>query len=73
MREVTGLCENCGERPATGIWIGAGGRLAMSREYMQKVWCKRCMLTEQIRYARKAAESLPELESKLNALEDDVQ
>ena len=29
MRKVEGGCENCDGRPATGVWVGEGGTLAM--------------------------------------------
>ena len=35
MREIEGTCENCQQRPATMLWIGEGGKLAMSRSHMQ--------------------------------------
>ena len=67
MRKIEGLCENCHERPATLIWVGEGGSLAMSRDYMQSVWCKKCALTEQIAYAEVAVSRLETLKRKLEA------
>ena len=70
VRPVAGDCENCGQRPAETVWIGEGGSLAFSRQYMQQLWCQRCALTAQLEHAREAAARIPELEASLAVMED---
>lgn len=70
MREIKGLCENCGKRPATNIWLPGGGATDMVRSHMQQVWCKHCVLTAQLEHAKQRAAKIPEIEAELAALEE---
>jgi len=72
MRELTkgALCENCQENPATGLWLGEGGTLAITRDYMQALWCERCMVEEELKHAKDMAAKVNELEIKLASLGD---
>jgi len=70
MREIPEgtLCENCNKNLATGRWIGQGGVLALTRYHMQRLWCERCMLTEQVKYAKGLSKKLTKWEKKLKKL-----
>ena len=57
-------CQRCNERPADEWWTGEGGILAANHGYYA-AWCMRCIVTEQLRYAREAAATIPDLEKKL--------
>jgi len=59
------ICENgsC-THLATGIWVGDGGTLAISREYMQAKWCDCCMAKVQLEHARKSVAAIPNLEAR---------
>ena len=60
------ICENgdCGHS-ASGIWIGNGGTLAMTRSYMQSKWCECCMLKVQVAHAEERAKELDALRMAL--------
>lgn len=62
-------CENelCGGsgHDATEIWVGDGGSLAATRDYMQKKWCLCCVVKAQLDHARKMAPRIAELEREL--------
>lgn len=58
------LCPKCEQRPGTEIWVGEGGTLAYVHGF-HAYWCKPCVVTEQLAYARKSAARIPELESEL--------
>jgi len=61
------ICGNCGKREATQNWVGEGGTLAWSHG-MSQCWCEICCTFEQLKYAKKIANGIPELEKKLNDL-----
>lgn len=61
------MCKNCGKREATEIWVGDGGVMGYIHGASAN-WCKICCIEEQLRYAKKIAESIPELERKLREL-----
>jgi hypothetical protein len=62
-----GICQKCGERPATETWAAGGVMAAIHGGY--QYWCKRCCLVEQLAHARKMAAQIPELEAALAAEE----
>ncbi len=62
------VCANCGDRPATAVWSGEGGTLAVVHGFVA-YWCEWCVLRAQIAYAEEVAGRLPELRAKLQALE----
>lgn len=64
------VCENCGERNATMEWVGEGGALAWSHGWSSN-WCELCCVREQLAYAVKQAERIPELEEELERLENE--
>ena len=64
------MCQNCGEREGTNDWVGEGGMLAWSHGWSQK-WCDLCCVREQLAHAKKLAERIPELEEKLERLENE--
>ena len=58
------LCQNCGKHEATTKWLGQGSALDFVHgNYWE--WCECCALREQLAYAKKLAEGIPELEAKL--------
>lgn len=61
-------CQNCNERPADSWWVGEGGTLAATHGFYA-AWCMRCIVTEQLRYAKQLAATIPELEKQLAELE----
>lgn len=61
-------CQRCNERPADEWWVDDGGMLAMTHGHYQ-AWCMRCIVTAQLKYAREAAATVPELEKKLAQLD----
>ncbi len=65
--QPSGDCRNCGQRPATELWIGDGGSLAFVHGHYQP-WCKPCTLQVQLDHARKRAKAIPELERELAVL-----
>lgn len=66
-RRADGLCEHCGQRPATVIWIGEGDMLTYAHGGGSN-WCERCCVEEQLEYARKRAAEIPALEQRLREL-----
>ncbi len=62
----TGICENCGERPATCKWVGEGGGMAAVHG-MASNWCELCALKAQLEYARAMVSRIPRLERDLAA------
>lgn len=63
------MCENCGVRPATTKWVGAGGALALAHGF-EKDWCDQCVLRAQIEHCEAMATLLPGLRARLALLED---
>lgn len=57
-RRDAGLCEQCGKRPGTQMWVGTEGTLAYTHGFYQ-LWCERCCTEAQIVYAVRRALSLP--------------
>lgn len=67
------ICQNCGKREATITWVGEGGTLAWVHGMGQE-WCKLCCVKEQLKYAKKQAERIPELKEELRQLiEQEIQ
>ena len=66
--KVTGTCQNCQQRPATEWWVAEGGSLAFTHG-MRAKWCHRCVVTEQLRFAREIAATIPKLEAELTELD----
>lgn len=64
LEEPSGICSNCEARPATEIWVGEGGSLALSHG-LYSHWCKRCCLVAQIEYANGIIERLPNAKRQL--------
>lgn len=62
------LCQKCQQRPATKVWLSEGGALALVHG-MGQDWCEQCVLSEQIAYAKAAADRLPDLETRLKELD----
>lgn len=58
-----GRCVNCKAAPATENWC-PGGSLGWSHGLVY-AWCKRCVLTEQIKHCQEMADALPELKAAL--------
>lgn len=58
--EAGDICENgsCGH-PATTIWLGDGGSLAVTRDSLQEKWCLCCMATAQYEYALAILKNIP--------------
>lgn len=63
-----GPCRQCFTRPATELWVGAGGSLAVISGAYQ-YFCKRCVLEKQLAYAREIAAQVGALEAALAAEE----
>jgi hypothetical protein len=61
----TMMCQKCGEHPGTECWVGEGGILTWAHGISQQ-WCRVCVVTAQLDYARKAAENIPDLERQLD-------
>lgn len=61
------MCENCDQRLATSRWIGDSGTLAITRSYMQTLWCEICVLSAQVEHAEECAEKLPAMRERLAA------
>lgn len=60
------ICENGGcAHPATMLWIGDNGTLAISRDYLQQKWCDCCMTRARIAYAEALMADLAELKAAL--------
>ena len=55
--EPRGLCQVCGERPATEVVHGCPGGMTFE--------CRRCILRAMVRGAREQAARLPDLEREL--------
>ena len=64
---VKGTCQHCNQRPATEWWVGEGGIMAWTHG-QRSAWCKVCVVTEQLRYAREIADGIPTLEARLRNL-----
>ncbi len=62
----TTVCANCRDRVGTEPWVGEGGVLALIHG-MSVLWCRRCVLTAQLAYARAQASRIPDLERDLEA------
>ena len=61
------ICPQCKQRPGTEIWAGEGGSLAYVHG-AYTYWCKSCVLTAQLAYARERAADIPRLEAALAAV-----
>jgi hypothetical protein len=61
------MCENCGKRKATQIWVGEGGTLSFVHGGGQN-WCERCCVETQLKHAEEVATRIPELKEKLKEL-----
>lgn len=59
------VCENGCGHAATGLWIGNGGTLAITRSHMQSKWCQCCMLKAQIVHAEERAADLESMRAEL--------
>ena len=57
-------CDHCGERPATGMWVGDGNMFSAVHG-ARWWWCERCMLEAQLERARERAAAIPDLERRL--------
>ena len=65
------VCENCGKEPSTENWGGENDSVSLARNpRLTQRWCKRCVLTAQIAYAKKLT-PISELERQLAALRPD--
>jgi|WetSurMetagenome_2_1015567.scaffolds.fasta_scaffold00469_7 hypothetical protein len=62
------LCQKCNQREATIIWAAAG--IMDYIHGMSQLWCARCVLEEQLRYAEKCAENVDKLKADLKLLRD---
>jgi hypothetical protein len=60
-------CQNCGKHEGTENWVGESGFLAFSHGFYQ-VWCKCCVIKEQLKYCKKMSKALPKLEKKLKVI-----
>jgi len=59
-------CQKCGNREGTEIWCESG---AFGWAHgMGQHWCKICVLEEQLEFARKAVERIPEMTKRLEEL-----
>ena len=58
-------CQRCNERFADGWHEGEVSILGFA---LRQPWCERCLVEERLRQARKAAQTIAELEKKLSAL-----
>lgn len=68
MTTPKGMCENCKEHSATETWIGEEGTLAYTHGRF-RFWCKCCVINEQLKYAKKLSERIPDLEEELRNLQ----
>ena len=57
------LCDNCHKHEATVEWVGDGGILDHMHGFY-KMWCERCTIKAQLKYAREQAARIPELEKE---------
>ena len=62
------ICQHCGQRPATRVWVGKGGLLAYVHGAVAN-WCERCVVAAQLDYARERAAAVPELIRRLAELD----
>jgi hypothetical protein len=67
---MTIICDNCGEREGTQKWVGDGGAIALVHG-SYSMWCKVCVLKEQIKHAEEWAAALPEMRARLAEIEND--
>lgn len=58
------VCQNCHLHLATTKWVGTEGMIAAVHGIFQ-YWCECCVVTEQIDYARRMQDSIPDLMLKL--------
>jgi len=61
------MCENGCGREGTTKWYGEGGVLAISHGFF-RMWCERCIIEEQLKYALAQAERIPGLRTELAEL-----
>lgn len=59
------MCENCGNREATLVWSNSSMGYVHG---MYESWCEICCVEEQLKFAKKQANRIPELEKKLKEL-----
>ena len=64
MNKDLGTCRNCGRHRGTVRWVGEGGVLALTHGGWAP-WCECCCLKEQLKYAKKLAAKIPQLEKQL--------
>jgi hypothetical protein len=61
------ICAKCGKREGTETWTGGGGTNGYIHGCYAK-YCRVCVLQEQLEYAKKAVERIPEIEKELKEL-----
>ena len=59
-------CQKCGNREGTEIWCEYG--VLGWTHGMGQHWCEICVLEEQLEFARKAVERIPEMTKRLEEL-----
>jgi hypothetical protein len=62
-----GNCSRCQTRKATSWWLGEGSTMDFVHG-MGVPYCERCTVEEQLTYARKMVDRIPELEKRLAGL-----
>jgi hypothetical protein len=60
-------CDNCGERPATIVWIGEGSMTDILHGG-GALWCEVCAIKAQLEHIKKQIARVPKLESRLKEL-----
>ena len=68
--EVTDMCRNCNERPATAWWRGEMSVMDVARNpTAAQPWCERCIVVAQLKHARAQADRIPALELRLRDID----
>ena len=69
--KATGTCQNCNERPATGMWGGDCQLCALRMG--PRFWCELCTLRARLKHQLEAREranmTIPQLETRIKRLE----
>lgn len=67
LRDPSGPCANCGQRPATTWWCATGGGIAITHGEIAP-WCEQCAVEAQLAHARAMLAAIPALEARLAVL-----
>lgn len=67
-RPPSGMCVNCGQRPATSWWAGKASFFEVNHGAPVHAWCKVCVAEAQLEAAKVEAARIPKLEAELAEL-----